>query len=86
MVKNRLDSLYFSKSNNRCDTDCCKQKVILSLTRGLTPKRATRSGIHLRSLAPGNITPEERRSGDETLATLSPIRPAENRTVDLPLR
>ena len=47
-----------------------KSKSNLHYTRGITPKRVTSGGAHLRGLAPGLTAPKKRRSGGEPLATL----------------
>ena len=48
-------------------------KSNLHYARGITPKRVTSGGAHLRGLAPGNTSPKKCRSGAEPLATLCPI-------------
>ena len=55
-----------------------KQHKNLHYNRGITPKRATTNGEHIRSSAPGqgNTAPKKRSSGGERLATLCPIRQA----------
>ena len=40
-------------------------------TQGITSKRVTRGGDHLRSLAPGQHSMKKRRSGGDPLAILS---------------
>ena len=56
------------------------QKSNLHYTRRITPKRVTSCGAHLRGLAPGQHSSEERRNGGESLATLCRFDRLGNRT------
>ena len=49
------------------------QKSKLHYTRGITPKRVTSGGVHLRGLAPAQHSSKKNRSGGELLVTLCPI-------------
>ena len=51
-------------------------------TRGITPKRVTSGGAHLRALA--TQLRKKGRNYGEQLATLYPIQPPRNRTPDPP--
>ena len=42
---------------------------------GITPKRVTSSGVHLRGLAPGNTAAKKRRSGGELFTVSDLTRP-----------
>ena len=50
-----------------------KSKFNLHYTSGITWKRVTSGGAHLRGLAPGQHSSEERGSGGDLLAILCPI-------------
>ena len=55
----------------------------LHYTRGITPKRVTKGGIHLRGLAPEQHATKKHRSGGALLAALCSIQPARESNPDL---
>ena len=69
--------------NVMCGT---KRKSNLHCTRGITPKRVTSSGVHLRGLAPGQNSFEETSQMWRTIGDCVRFDRTGNRTPDLPHR
>ena len=69
----------FTHSGNR-------KKSNLYYTRGITPKRVTSGGVHLRGLAPGQHASEEMTQRWQTVGDYVRFDRSRNRTQDLPHR
>ena len=87
---------------NICQSDCLYARTepviknLISLafksicnlhhTRGITPKRVSSGGVHLRDLAPGQHSSEETSLRWESMANYLQFNRPGNRTLDFPSR